>query len=86
MKHNHNYSCVCEHESVKYCKHCNTTFCTDCGREWVAKSIITWTYNYPYNQYPNIWLKSAQATAGDYVPTVSTGQLQTTNCAHSQVK
>lgn len=39
----HNHKCSCDHEAVKFCKCCNTVYCTDCNQEWTAKSSYGWT-------------------------------------------
>lgn len=48
MQHNHNHSCTCDHERVRYCKHCFTVYCLDCNQEWTAKGYNGyWWYTQP---------------------------------------
>ena len=42
-KHHH----CCHHKNLKYCAICNAAYCTDCGKEWYARSYYYW------GQYPH---------------------------------
>lgn len=43
----HNHKCSCDHSDVKFCKCCQTVYCTNCNQEWTTKSPSYW-YQYPY--------------------------------------
>ena len=48
MSHNHSHRCKCEHEQVKFCKHCNTVYCLNCSQEWGKQAYTYWPSIGPY--------------------------------------
>lgn len=59
--------CECKHE-LKWCEHCDVTYCRKCKREW-GKVVYTpyypwWTNTTPYPPY--IITYTSSTTAGNY--------------------
>ena len=81
--HNHSHSCTCEHEQVRYCKHCSTVYCLNCNQEWGSKYAWTWYYPQPsYYQSGYLQRLTGEGTAGNQV-TTSSGNI-TVPCTHEK--
>lgn len=75
MKHDHNHRCTCEHETVKFCKHCHTVYCVGCAQEWSYQ--FTWSYSQP-SQWPyTTSATTAQTILNQNIPTPTT-----VTCSH----
>lgn len=64
MSHNHNHSCTCSHDDVKYCKGCRTVYCKDCNQEWSSKPNYTWTQTYPWYNIAGGYVNSPNTLYG----------------------
>ena len=43
------HRCVCEHESVRYCRACRVVYCQECKQEWVSRPYLL--PQYPFSQF-----------------------------------
>lgn len=72
MSHNH-CGHVCQHNNLKYCKHCQVPYCVDCGYEWKT-----------YNWNPYYWYTTTGVPV-DISPTIACNtNTFPTNCNHTE--
>lgn len=64
----------CEHPEVKYCGHCDLTYCVSCKHEWGRKVPNTgWQYPASPWIYQNpTWLGNPYTSGGPTVTTTTT--------------
>ena len=62
MNHNH----CCKHLNLRYCPVCKVIYCVNCKKEWVEKTIYTFTYPCTYYIYPSYYTHP-------YDPQIETG-------------
>lgn len=84
-KHEH-----CKHERMKFCLHCNTPYCLDCGEEWNKERIVYQfappIYTTPIYQPPYTWPTIICGTTGGTASTELADRVSSTvlitQCSH----
>lgn len=72
--HSHHH-CECQHEHIKYCRHCERPYCLDCGKEWYAYQYYNTVGSYPYYGTYTITATSATQSQHDSCETNDTANL-----------
>lgn len=62
MAHNHHNECA---HTIKFCAHCDVTYCTKCSKEWGAPCGLV---HYPWWNNTTITTPYTWTTSGTYSP------------------